>query len=123
MLLMANPDGYFELSDVNLISYAMIKLSKCGGIYIKAVEWWQSKTKEDNKIWANFRQRLIAEYEKLLEELGGKTLGQELYGTAFNATEATMDKSSITESIACYAKRATVAEVNIQALEDRLNQL
>ena len=37
MFLMAHPDGDRELSDVNLISYAMIKLSKCGGIYAKAI--------------------------------------------------------------------------------------
>ena len=44
----------------------------------------------------NFRQHLITEYENLLSEGGVMTLGQEGYGTAFNATEATMDKSSIT---------------------------
>ena len=38
MLLMAHPDGYRKLNDVNLISYAMIKLSKCGGLYNKYVE-------------------------------------------------------------------------------------
>ena len=38
--LMAHPYGYFKLSDVNVISYAMIKLSKCGGIYNKAIERW-----------------------------------------------------------------------------------
>ena len=50
------------------------------------------------------------------------TLGQEGYGTAFNATEATMEESSITESIVCYAERATSAEGKVQALEDRINQ-
>ena len=51
-----------DLSDVNIISYAMIKISKCGGLYQKAIERWQSKTKIYKKIWANFRQPLIAEY-------------------------------------------------------------
>ena len=37
MFLMANPDGDLKLSDVNIIRYAMIKLSKCGGLYTKAI--------------------------------------------------------------------------------------
>ena len=82
MFLMAHPDGYHELSDVNLITYAMIKLSKCGGLYTKAIELWQSKTKEGKKTRENFRQYLITEYEKLLSEGGGKTVGQEGYGAA-----------------------------------------
>ena len=40
MFLMANPDGDLKLSDVNIIRYAMIKLSKCGGLYTKAIERW-----------------------------------------------------------------------------------
>ena len=123
MFLMAHPDGDRQLSDVNLISYAMIKLSKCGGLYTKAIERWQIKAKENKKIWANFCQHLITEYENLLVEGGGTTLGQEGYGTVFNATESTMEESSINESIFCYAERATSAEGNVQALEDRLNQL
>ena len=51
------------------------------------------------------------------------TLGKEGYGTEFNATESTMDGSSITESIVRYAERATAAEGKVQALEDRTNQL
>ena len=109
MFLMTHPDGDCELRDVNLISYAMIKLSKCGGLYTKAIERWQSKTKEDKNIWANLRQHLIAEYEKLLEEGGCMTLCQEGYGTAFNYTEATMEEYSITESIVRYAERTTAA--------------
>ena len=70
----------------------MIKLSKCGGLYTKSIERWQSKTKIDKKIWRNFRQHLIVEYENLLAEGVGTTLGQEVFGTSFNATEATMDK-------------------------------
>ena len=36
MLLMAHTDGYFELSYVNIISYAIMKRSKCGSLYTKA---------------------------------------------------------------------------------------
>ena len=34
--LMAHPYGDRELSDVHIISYAMIKLYTCGGLYTKA---------------------------------------------------------------------------------------
>ena len=40
MFLMADPDEYRELSNVNLISYAMVKISKCGVLYTKAIERW-----------------------------------------------------------------------------------
>ena len=40
MFLIAHPDGYFELRNVNIIRYAMIKLSKCGGPNKKATERW-----------------------------------------------------------------------------------
>ena len=105
--LMSHPYGYCKLSDANVISYAMIKLSNFGGIYNKAIERWQSNTKEDKNIWEKFRQHLIVEYENLLAEGVGTTLGQEGYGMEFNSTESTMDKSSINESIVRYAERAT----------------
>ena len=63
MFLMAHPDGYFQLNDDNLISYVTIILSKCGGIYTKAIERCHSNTATDRKIRENFRQNLIAEYE------------------------------------------------------------
>ena len=59
----------------------------------------------------------------MLEEGQGTALGQEGYGTAINSTEATMDKSFITESIFCYAERATASEGKVQELEDHLNKL
>ena len=66
MLLMEHPYEDLKLSDVNLIKNAMIKLSKCGGLYTKAIERWQSKTKEDKNIWAHLCKNLIAEYENML---------------------------------------------------------
>ena len=123
MFLISHPDGDFKLSDLNIISYAMIRLSSYGGPYTKAIENWQSKTKEDKSIWGKLRQNLIAEYGKLLAEGGGTTLGQERYGTAFNSTEYIMDKSFITESIFCYAEHGTAEEGKLQTLEELLNQL
>ena len=123
MILMAYPDGYSELSNANLTSYAMIKLSMYGGLYTQDIERLHRKTKSDKNIWAIFCQHLISEYEKLLAEGGGTTLGQEGYGTELNDTESTMDETSITESIFCYAEHTTAAEEKVQALEDRLNKL
>ena len=60
MFLMEHPYGDHKLSYVNLMSYAIIKLFKCGGLYTQDVEQWQSKTKYEKKIWTNFRQHLIA---------------------------------------------------------------
>ena len=37
MFLMAHPDGDCELSDVNLIRYAMVKLSEYYGLYTNAI--------------------------------------------------------------------------------------
>ena len=37
IFLMAHSYGYNELSNVNLISYVMIKLSRCGRLYTKAI--------------------------------------------------------------------------------------
>ena len=65
-----------KLRYINLISYAIIRLSKCGGLYTKAIERRKRKTKEDKKIWENFFQHLIAEYEKLVSEGGGTNLAQ-----------------------------------------------
>ena len=76
MILMAHPYGDNEIRNVNIISYATIKLSKCGGLYNRATERWKSKTKEYKNIWENFRQYLISEYEKLLSEGVGTTLFQ-----------------------------------------------
>ena len=45
MFLMEHPYGDCELSAVNIISYNMIKLSKCGGLCTKSIKRWQNKTK------------------------------------------------------------------------------
>ena len=37
IFLLANPEEDRQLSDPNLIGYALINLSKCGGIYAKAL--------------------------------------------------------------------------------------
>ena len=85
------------------------------------MERWQAKAQDDKKLWANFRTHYITEYEKLLAESGGTTLGQEGYGGAFNATET--NEASLTESIVRYAEKTTAAESKVSELENRLAQL
>ena len=38
IFILAKPEEYRQLSEPNLIGYALIKLSKCGGMYEKALE-------------------------------------------------------------------------------------
>ena len=40
IFLLANPEEDRQLSEPNLIGYALIKISKCGGMYVKALERW-----------------------------------------------------------------------------------
>ena len=40
IFLLANPEEYRQLSEANLIGYALIKLSKWGGMHAKALERW-----------------------------------------------------------------------------------
>ena len=110
MFLMTYRDGDCEISNVNLIRYAMIKLSKCGNLYTKAIYQWQIKNAADKKIW------LIVDYEKVLPEGRVTTLGQEGYGMTFNITEGIRNYSSITYFIVRYTEHATEAEGKVQAL-------
>ena len=122
IFLMAHPDGDRKLSEVNLISYGTIKLSKCGGLYTKAMERWQEKDNTKKKMWENFRTHYITEYKKLLAEGGGTTLAQVRYGGAFNATDAGED-TSLTDSLVRYAERTMAAESKVSNLESHLAQL
>ena len=40
IFFLANPEEDRQLSEPNLIGYALIKLSKCGGMYTRALERW-----------------------------------------------------------------------------------
>ena len=105
--LLANPTGNMELTDVQLCTHGLIKLSKTGGLYSNATKRWNLKDRTICQQWMEFKTHFIAEYKKMLAENGGKTMGQEEYGTggAYNAIED--DGSSLTESIVQYAKRTT----------------
>jgi len=87
------------------------------------MERWQATPAPDKKVWANFRKHYITEYETLLAEGGGTTLGQEGCGGAFHMADTLEDDASITESIVKYAERVIMAESKVSNLEQRLAQL
>ena len=43
IFLLDNPEEDRALTEPNLISYALIKLTKTGGIYAKGIEKWQKR--------------------------------------------------------------------------------
>ena len=43
LLILANPDKDRALTKPNLISYALIKLTKTGGMYAKGIKKWQKR--------------------------------------------------------------------------------
>ena len=61
MFLMAHPGRDCKLSDVNLISYDIIKLSKCGGLYNKdrdMAEQDQRRQEDLGKLPLTFNYRI-----------------------------------------------------------------
>jgi hypothetical protein len=121
---LASPDEGRQLSEVNLIDHALIKLSETGGMYTKALETWNGRPARDRKTWAQFREVMVKQYEKMLAEGAGTTLSQEGYGTAYNAIGPNDDDTnSLTESIVKYAERASLAESKVSDLESRLSLL
>jgi hypothetical protein len=124
MFLLASPDEGRQLSEVNMIDHALIKLSETGGMYTKALETWNGRPPKDRKTWANFREVMVKQYEKMLAEGAGTTIGQEGWGTAYNAIGPDdTDSNSLTESIVKYAERASLAESKVSDLESRLSML
>ena len=61
IFLLAKPEEDRQLSEPNLIGYALIKLSKCGGMYAKALERWNKVLPNNRKKWAIFRKHRINE--------------------------------------------------------------
>ena len=121
--LLANPADNIELTDVQICNHGLIKLSKTGGLYENATERWNLKDRTIHQQWMKFKTRFIAEYKKMLATNGGTTMGQKGYGTS-GAYSATYDNgSSLAESIAHYAGRATQAEGKVNELESRLAAL
>ena len=121
--LLANPADKMEMTDVQLCTHGLIKLSKTGGLYTKAVERWNQKDLILRQQWTAFKTHFIEEYEKLLAAGAGTTMAQEGYGrqSAYKMVEE--ETSSLAESIVQYAERATTAESRVSELESRLSAL
>ena len=120
--MLATPADRMEQSDVQLCTHGLIKLSKTGGLYAKAVERWGQKDLHIRQSWREFKKHFIEEYEKMLAAGGGTTLGNEGYGGAYNAVEQD-DATSLAESIVQYAERTSAAEGKVSDLESRLAAL
>jgi hypothetical protein len=125
MFLLASPDEGHQLSEVNLIDHALIKLSETGGMYTKkTLETWNGRPSMDRKTWAQFREVMVQQYEKMLAKGAGTTISQEGWGRAYNAIGPTDDDgNSLTESIIKYAERATLAESKVSDLDSCLSML
>ena len=85
--LLANPVNNMELTDVQLCTHGLIKLSKTGGLYKNSTKRWNLKDRNTRQQWMEFKTHLIAEYKNMITANGGTTMGQEGYGTggAYNA--------------------------------------
>jgi hypothetical protein len=122
MFLLAHPEGDKEMSESQLIDYAMIKLSKTGGLYAKCMTRWRQRDIKDKKKWREFVQFVVKEYERLQQESGGTTLGQEGYSGAFMGTEGSPDDdgSSLAASVVEFAEEASHTDIRVSELEARL---
>ena len=102
--MLATPADKMEQSDVQLCTHGLIKLSKTGGLYAKAIERWSIRDLHIRQNWREFKRVFIGEYEKMLAAGGGTTMTGEGYGGAgaYNAMEQE-DASSLADSIVQYA--------------------
>ena len=113
MFLLASPEDNRELTEVNLIDHALIKLSETVGFNTKALEKWNGRLVADRRKWATFRTVIFGEYKRMLAEGSGTTIHQEGYGTAFHAEETMSNEETLTETIVKYAERAIQAESRV----------
>ena len=121
MFLLAHPEGEKEMSETQLIDYAMIKLSKTGGMYAKGMARWRKRDTTEKKKWMDYVKFMVAEYERLQHEMGGTTLGQEGYRGAYMETEEQDDDgSSLAASVVEYAEKASRTDTRVSDLEARL---
>ena len=77
MFLLASPEYKRELTEVNLIYHALIKLSYTGGFYTKALEKWNGRLVADRRKWVTFRTVMGGKYERMLAEGADTTIQQE----------------------------------------------
>ena len=76
MFLLVSLEENRELTEVNLIDHALIKLLETGGFYTKSLEKWNGRAVADQRKWATFRRVMVGEYEHMLAEGAGTTMQQ-----------------------------------------------
>ena len=57
--ILANPADKMELTDVQLCTHGLIKLSKTGGLYAKATERWNQRDLQERQQWMEFKTHYI----------------------------------------------------------------
>ena len=62
--LFSNPSNNMELTDVQLCTHGLIKLSKTGGLYANATERWNLKDRSIRQQSMEFKTHFISEYKK-----------------------------------------------------------
>ena len=112
-----------ELTDVQLFTHGLIKLSRTGGLYASATERRNLKDRTIRQQWMDFKTQFIDEYEKMLAANGGTTMVQEGYGTGGAYSEIDDERSLLSESMVQYAESAKQAEGKVNELEIRLAAL
>ena len=121
--ILANPANNMELTDVQLCTNGLIKLSKTSGLYANTTERWNLKDRAICQKWMEFKTHFIAEYKNILTANGGTTMGQEGYETGGAYSAIDDDGSSLAESIVKYAESATQAKGEVNESERRLAAL
>ena len=61
--LLANPSHNMELTEVQLCTHGMIKLSKTGGLYENTTKRWNLKDRAIRQQWMEFKTHFIDEYK------------------------------------------------------------
>ena len=122
LFLLANPDEDRALTEPNIISYALIKLTKPGGMYAKGIERWQKSSPQDRQKWVELSAHMVKYYERQLTETGVTTMGQEGYVIALHATEDLTDGDLLTEAVTKCAERSMQAEERMAQMEAKFEE-
>ena len=71
IFLLSNPDKDRALTEPNVISYTLIKLTKNRGMYTKGIEKWQKRPPQNRRKWAELL------YGGQITKTGSNTMGLE----------------------------------------------
>ena len=70
--LLANPDDNMELTDVQLCTHGLIKISKTGGLYANATERWNLKDRTIRQQWMEFKLTSSPSTKRCSPQMGGQ---------------------------------------------------